>query len=88
MITYLGIAVAILFLAFAIYGFGIVVRRPESPDESPSESCTLCRNRFPKEMLVERAVGDSRLYFFCSSCIQSLSEELTTKYSGKASTLA
>jgi len=88
MITYLGIVVAILFIGFAIYGFGIIVRRPESHEELSTETCSLCRKRWPKEQLVERPVGDSRLYFFCASCIQSLSEEMSASSPKRDSALA
>ena len=79
MITYLGIAVAVAFLAFALYGFGIVVRRPPTVDELQLEHCSLCRLRFPREQLIERQVGDARLFYFCATCVDSLAHEASLK---------
>jgi hypothetical protein len=74
---------AILFILFLIgtiaYGFGIVIRRPATKDEMQAETCSLCRERFPKHELIERAVGDSRLYYFCHKCIARLHDEMGKK---------
>ncbi len=75
MLTYLAIIFVVLLLASVFYGFSIVLRRPPSPGEAPKERCTLCKIQFDKSLLVERAVGDSRLYYFCSPCIASLSAD-------------
>ena len=75
MLTYLAIVFVILLLASIFYGFSIVLRRPQSSDETSKERCTLCKGHFERSLLVERAVGDSRLYYFCPQCIASLSAD-------------
>ncbi len=72
MFTYLAIIFVALLLASIFYGFSIVLRRPLSAGEKLTERCTLCRREFEKSLLVERPVGDARLYYFCSQCISSL----------------
>ncbi len=72
MLTYLAIIFVVLLVASIFYGFSLVLRRPQSSGETPTERCTLCRASFDKSHLVERQVGDSRLYYFCPQCISSL----------------
>ena len=75
MLTALAIIFVILLLASVFYGFSIVLRRPQSPGETPMERCTLCRVQFDRSLLVEREVGDARLYYFCPQCISSLASD-------------
>lgn len=79
MLTYLAIVFVVLLLASIFYGFSIVLRLPQSPDEPLKERCTLCKEQFEKSILTERTVGDSRLYYFCPQCIASLSADLTRR---------
>ena len=79
MVTILAILFVLFLVGTIFYGFGIVMRRPPSRDEIQSEKCSLCREQFPKEELIERAVGDSRLYYFCHNCITNLNDELQEK---------
>jgi hypothetical protein len=76
MFTFLAIAFVVLLVVAVFYGFSIVVRRPPTKEELASETCTLCRLKFNKSELVERQVGDSRLYYFCHSCIERLHDEV------------
>ena len=82
MITYLGLLIVLLFLGFAAYGFGIIARRPPTSEELSTERCTLCRKQFTKTDLVERAVGDSKVFYFCESCIRSLQSEISSRFVG------
>ncbi len=79
MVTVLAILFVLFLVGTIFYGFGILMRRPLSRDEIQSEKCSLCRQQFPKDELIERAVGDSRLYYFCHNCITNLHEELREK---------
>lgn len=76
MFSVLAIAFVILLLILVLYGFGIVMRRPPSANELPTESCSLCRRQIDKKLLIERQVGDSRVFYFCAECIQQLYEEV------------
>ncbi len=83
MITYLTIGFVLLLLGAALYGFGIVMRRPPTQEELETESCTLCRQRINKEKLVERQIGDYKVLFFCSDCIEKLAAE-SSRQNGRA----
>jgi len=83
MITYLTIGFVVLLLGAALYGFGIVMRRPPTQEELETESCTLCGQRLKKEDLVERQIGDYKLLFFCGQCIEKLAAE-SARQNGRA----
>ena len=83
MITYLTIGFVVLLLGGALYGFGIVMRRPPTQEELETEPCTLCGQRIKKENLVERQIGDYKILFFCGECIEKLSLE-SSKRNGRA----
>jgi hypothetical protein len=76
MFTFLAIAFIILLLVAIYYGYGIVIRKPPSSNELNTETCSLCRRRVERKLLVERQVGDSRLFYFCPDCIQGLHAEV------------
>jgi hypothetical protein len=78
-VTILAIAFILIVLAITVIGFKIVIRQGKPPEEINAERCSLCRQPFSKNQLVERQIGDHRLYFFCPSCINSLHRELTSK---------
>ena len=72
MLPYLAAAFVLLLVLIIFYGMGIVFRAPRSEGQLSMEKCSLCRKEFEKSQLVEREVGDSRVYYFCDSCIRSL----------------
>ena len=72
MITYLAIGFILLMLGAIVYGFGIVMRRAPVNQELTTEQCALCLKRFSKSVLVERQIGDSKILYFCRTCVQSL----------------
>lgn len=75
MFTFLSIAFLILLVLAIFYGYGIVMRRPSGKEELETETCSLCRRRIAKDLLIERQVGDSRLFYFCAECIGGLHDE-------------
>ncbi len=75
MFTFLAVTFVVLLVGAVFYGFSIVVRKPPTNEELASETCTLCRQKFNKDDLVERQVGDTRLYYFCHDCIEKLYRE-------------
>lgn len=74
---------AVLFLcvvvAIAFFGFKAIIRQGKAPEDLNREKCSLCRVSYNKAQLVERQVGDTRLYYFCPTCIGSLHSELISK---------
>lgn len=71
--------IAIIFLIFLIglifYGYSIIMRKSPSQEDLQTEKCSICQQRFPKENLIERQVGDSKLLYFCHRCIADLEED-------------
>ena len=74
---------AIIFLAFvlavSLFGFKAVIRQGKRPEDVNKEKCSLCRQMLPKSQLIERQIGDTRVLFFCPSCVTALYNELTRK---------
>ena len=75
MITAIAILFIILIVGAIFYSYGVIMKKPPTDEELQTEACSLCRNRFDKSALIERAVGDSKLYYFCRECIQKLCDE-------------
>ena len=78
-VTIPAVVFLLLILAIAVLGFKAVIRQGRSPDEINKEKCSICRLSFNKAQLIERHVGDQRLFHFCHSCITSLYNELISK---------
>lgn len=71
---------ALLFLAgigaVAVVGYRLMFRRNVLHDTEQLEKCSICRQKFERDELVLRQVGDTRLLFFCRNCIVGLYSEL------------
>jgi hypothetical protein len=78
----LAIVFLIALLLFIFYGWGIVMRRTGRKDGVPTEKCSICRREIERSRLIEREVGDYKLYYFCPDCIESLKSDLTQKMTG------
>ncbi len=78
-ITVFAICFLILILAISLFGFKAVIKQGKRPEDINKEKCSLCRKEFLKSQLVDRQVGDMRVYFFCVECIAALSREITGK---------
>jgi len=71
----LTIVFLILLLLFVFYGWGLIMRRSGQTDDQEGEKCSLCRGQFPKDTLIEREVGDFKLFYFCIECIKGLAND-------------
>jgi len=78
-ITILAVVFLLIILTVAVLGFKAVIRQGRSPDDINREKCSLCRLTFNKAQLIERQVGDQRLFHFCHACVSSLYTELVSK---------
>ncbi len=78
-VTILASLFIIAVLAIAIFGFKAIIRQGKPPADINKERCSICREQFQKSELIERQIGDYRLFFFCSNCINALHRELTSK---------
>ncbi len=77
MVTYLAIAFVIALIGLILYGFGFIMRRPSDVSQPGLGKCSLCQLTFEKTRLVERQIGDSKLLYFCDSCILDLQRDLS-----------
>jgi hypothetical protein len=78
-ISILAVLFLLVIVAVAFFGFKAIIRQGKAPEDLNKEKCSLCRVSYNKAQLVERQVGDTRLYYFCPSCIGSLHSELISK---------
>jgi len=72
MYVILTITFLLLLVLFVFYGWGIVMRRSDNGSTITGDRCSLCREHYPKELLIEREIGDYKVYFFCHECIEQL----------------
>lgn len=78
-ITILAVAFLLGIIAVAFVGFKAIIRQGKAPEDLNREKCSLCRVSYHKAQLIERQVGDARIYYFCAACIGALHSELTSK---------
>jgi hypothetical protein len=72
----IGAIVFLVGLVFLVYyGYSVGVKKNVKPGEENLQRCSLCTRKFSGSELVERQVGDNRVFYFCHSCIESLSAE-------------
>jgi hypothetical protein len=71
----------LLIVLITIVGYRTITGRVRSIETKKTEQCLLCRRDFERGELVERNVGDYKLIYFCTECVQSLQAEMTAKHS-------
>ncbi len=76
MVTTLAIIFVLALVGTIFYGFSIVMKRPPTEEELHTDRCSICRQRFPKESLIERPIGDYKILYFCAECVKGLVEEM------------
>lgn len=79
MVTILAVMFLALTVVLAVAGYRVLGKRTESPGTERTERCALCRNRFSRELLVERQIGDYKLMYFCRQCVLGLYSDLGLK---------
>jgi uncharacterized membrane protein len=76
-VTILASVFLVMLVAVIFYGYGFIMKSAKARDEENTERCTICRTAYDKGQLVERHVGDSRLFYFCKKCIGQLFDDST-----------
>ena len=72
-----GAIIFLIGLIFLIYyGYSVSVKKSARPGEENLRACSLCQHKFERSQLIERLVGDSRLYYYCEDCVKSLHQEM------------
>ncbi len=72
MITFLAIIFLAALLIIAVAGIRLLQNKSRQAVQDHKEKCTFCQNYFDKTELVVRQIGDTRLLYFCRSCILKL----------------
>lgn len=75
-VTVLAVGFLILVGFVAFIGYKTVIRRGPGEVPADSEKCAICRERFDKQLLIERQILDYKLLYFCRTCILSLNHDL------------
>ena len=75
-VTVLALVFLILIGFVAYIGYKTVIRRGPNEIPSNSEKCAICRERFDKQLLIERQILDYKLLYFCKKCILALNDDL------------
>ena len=78
-VTVLAAVFLLVVLAIAVFGFKAIVKQGKPPEDINTERCSLCRQSFSKSQLIERQIGDYKLFYFCNKCITQLHTELISK---------
>lgn len=73
----IGAIILLIGLVFLVYyGYSVGVKKSVRPGEENLRRCSLCLRKFNRSELVERLVGDNKVFYFCQSCVESLSAEV------------
>ncbi len=78
-VSILALSFIILVAAMAVFGFRFIIKQGRPVDEINKERCSICRTQLHSSQLIERKVGDYRVYYFCPQCIENLHRELVGK---------
>ncbi|MGA9407306.1 MAG: hypothetical protein WBW71_09260 [Bacteroidota bacterium] len=76
-LSILAVCFLLMLIAIIFYGYGFIMKSARPAGEQNMEPCTICRKKFDRRQLVEREIGDSKLIYFCTSCIMRLYEDVS-----------
>jgi hypothetical protein len=68
----LALAFLIIIGFIALIGYKTIIKGGPSPDEINLEKCSICRNKFERNQLLLREIGDYKLLYFCRECVMRL----------------
>ena len=75
-VTVLAATFLIFLIIVAVLGYRVLGRRTAGTAEIDTEKCSVCRERFKKNQLIERQIGDYRILYFCRNCVMGLYSDL------------
>ncbi len=78
-VTILAVAFLILISFIAIIGYKTIIKGGPSRDEIHLEKCSVCGNKFERNQLLLRQIGDYKLLYFCRECVLRLYADLGLK---------
>ena len=68
----LAFAFLIIIGFIAFIGYKAIIKGGPAPQESNLEKCSICRNKFDRNQLILRQIGDYKLLYFCRECVMRL----------------
>ena len=78
-VTILAVLFLFLIVLCALLGYRIIGKSGTSPAEAHVEKCSLCLQKFDRNQLILRQVGDYKLFFFCRECVMRLYADMGSK---------
>lgn len=73
----IGAIILLIGLIYLIYyGYSVAVKKTSRPGEEQFVRCTICQGRFDPSTVVEKQLGDSKLYYFCDECVEELHQAM------------
>ena len=78
-LSILAVLFLLMLVAIIFYGYGFVMKSARASAEKKLEPCTICRVRFDRQQLIEREIGDSKLIYFCKTCILRLYDDVSLR---------
>ncbi len=78
-VTVLAILFLIMIGFIALIGYKTIIKGGPAKEELNVEKCSICRNRFEKNLLMLRQIGDYKLLYFCKECVMKLYADLGLK---------
>jgi hypothetical protein len=76
-LSILAVLFLLMLVAIIFYGYGFIMKSSKPEGEENIERCAICRAKYDKRQLIEREIGDSKLLYFCKSCIIRLYDDVS-----------
>ena len=78
-VTILAAIFLVFMVVVAIGGYKLLGKQTSNTGEMDTGKCSICSERFEKNQLIERQIGDHRLLYFCKKCVMGLYADLGMK---------
>ena len=78
-LTFGAIIILVGLILLIYYGYSVGVKKHVKPGEENLQRCSLCLRSFPRDKLIERQVGDSKVLCFCEGCVRDLHKEIESR---------
>ena len=78
-VTILAVVFLVIMILIAWAGYKFLGRQTVKPDDIPTATCSICKNKFPTKEVVTRQIADYKLMYFCRNCILNLYTDLGLK---------
>ncbi len=76
-LSILAVLFLLMLIAIIFYGYGFIMRSTKPLLQNNIEPCAICKRTFQRQQLVEREIGDSKVMYFCKTCILRLYDDVS-----------